>query len=137
MGIYNLKALDLLEKHALDSAIAEKFLAWRLEDDAEKPGCKRWLTGRGEKTAYGTGSGMRHFHPSEDLDVCYGEIVERLKGLNFTVTCTVSGDIYTCGIYNSRQKELAHWYDSSLGIAICKSTLKLLLRLTNEPVAIA
>ena len=136
MGIYNVKALDLLEKHALDVAIAEKFLGWRLADDPEKPGCQRWLTEGGEKTEYGTGCGMTLFHPSEDLNVCFREIIKRLKKLDFTLICTVSGDLYTCGIYNDKQKEMAHWYDSRMGIAICKATLKLLLRLTNEPVAI-
>ena len=136
MGIYNLKALDLLEKHALDVVIAEKFLGWRLDDDPQKSGCKRWFNEKGEPTSYGTGCGMRLFHPSEDLNISYAEIVDRLKHSDLTISCTVDGDIYTCGIYNNRQKEMAHWYDSSLGVAICKATLKLLLRLTNDPVAI-
>jgi len=136
MGIYNLRALDLLEKHALDIAIAEKFLGWQLLDDPAKSGCKRWFDEKGEPTAYGTGCGMRLFHPSEDLNICYADIIERLKDGGLMITCTVVEDIYTCGIYNNKQKEMAHWYDSSLGVAICKATLKLLLKLTNEPATI-
>lgn len=128
MGIYNLKALELLEKHALDGAVAEKFLGWRLEEDTEKPGCLRWFNEKGEPTRYGNGNGRQHFHPSEDLNVSYCEILERLRESNLTITCTVASDIYTCGIYNEKQKEMAHWYDESMGVAICKAALKLLLR---------
>lgn len=128
MGLYNLKALELLEKHALDAAVAEKFLGWRLDDDPEKSTCKRWFDEQGKATRYGTGCGMRLFHPSEDLNICYAEIVERLKKDGLTISCTVTEDIYTCGIYNEKQKEMAHWYDSSVGVAICKAALKLLIR---------
>ena len=30
--------------------------------------------------------------------------------------------------HNEKQKEMAHWYDTSVGVAICKAALKLLLR---------
>jgi hypothetical protein len=128
MGIYNLKALELLEKHFLDAAVAEKFLGWRLEDDPEKSGCKRWFDEKGVATRYGTGNGMRLFHPSGDLNISYTEILERLRESDLTITCTVASDIYTCGIYNDKQKEMAHWYDETMGVAICKAALKLLLR---------
>ena len=128
MGLYTHKALDLLEKHALDAAIAEKFLGWTLDDDPDKSGCKRWFDEKGEPTKFGTGCGMRLFHPSEDLNIAFPIIIERLKESDLMVTCTISGDIYTCGIYNDRQREMAHWYDSSLGVAICKAALKLMVR---------
>ncbi|MBT0665320.1 hypothetical protein KI809_13520 [Geobacter pelophilus] len=128
MGIYTHKALDLLEKHQLDAAIAEKFLGWKLEDDPEKSSCKRWFDENGKPTKYGTGCGMKLFHPSEDLNIAFPEIIERLKESNLTITCTVACDIYTCGIYNDKQREMAHWYDETLGVAICKAALKLLIR---------
>lgn len=135
MGIYTHKALDLLEKHQLDAAIAEKFLGWKLGDDPEKSTCKRWFNEKGEPTRYGTGCGMRLFHPSEDLSIAFPEIIERLKESNLTITCTVASDIYTCGIYNDKQREMAHWYDESLGVAICKAALKLLIRKEKKEAA--
>jgi hypothetical protein len=132
MGIYTHKALDLLEKHSLDAAIAEKFLGWKLGDDPEKSTCKRWFDENGKPTKYGTGCGMRLFHPSEDLNIAFPEVIERLKESNLTITCTITGDIYTCGIYNDVQREMAHWYDASLGVAICKAALKLLIRQVNK-----
>ena len=137
MGHYTHKALDLLEKHSLDAAIAEKFLGWKLDDDPDKSGCKRWFDENGKPTKYGTGCGMRLFHPSEDLNIAFPEIIERLKQSNLTITCTVASDIYTCGIYNDKQREMAHWYDESLGVAICKAALKLLIRKESKASAAA
>jgi hypothetical protein len=132
MSIYNLKALDMLEKHSLDVAVAEKFLGWSLEDDPDNSNCKRWFDECGKPTRFGTGCGMRLFHPSEDLNICFEEIIKRLKKDGLTISCTVTEEIYTCGLYNDKQKEKAHWFDSSMGVAICKAALKLLIRKCRE-----